>query len=88
MKLLINDWKRAWRLLSVQAATALVALDVAGDHLPMIREYIGEDYARWAGILIIVARVIRQTPASVADDSRDGDGSRDVAGVAVERGAK
>lgn len=86
MKLLIDDWKRAWRLLSVQAAAVLVALELAGDYLPEIKEYLGDDYAKWAGLAIIVARVIRQTPARVGVDARHGGADRDVAAAPVARG--
>lgn len=86
MKLLIDDWKRAWRLLSVQAAAVLVALEVAGDYLPEIKAYLGDDFGKWIGLAIIVARVIRQTPASVDADARRGGPGRDVAATPVARG--
>lgn len=86
MKLLIDDWKRAWRLLSVQAAAVLVALELAGDYLPEIKEYLGDDYAKWVGLGIIVARVIRQTPARVDADTRHGSDDRGVDAASVARG--
>jgi hypothetical protein len=86
MRMLIDDWKRAWRLLSVQAAAALVALEVAGDYLPELKEYLGDDFGKWAGLVIIVARVIRQTPAHVDADTRRGGPDRDVAAAPVARG--
>ena len=86
MKLLIDDWKQAWRLLSVQAATVLVALELAGDYLPELREYLGDDYAKWIGLGIIVARVIRQTPARVDADARRGSTGRGVDAASVARG--
>lgn len=78
MKLLIDDWKRAWQLLSVQVAAALIALELAGDYLPEIKEYLGDDYAKWMGLAVIVARVVRQTPARVDGDARRGSTGRDV----------
>ncbi len=86
MKLLIDDWKRAWRLLSVQAAAVLIALELAGDYLPEIKEYLGDDYAKWMGLAVIVARVINQTPAHVDADTRRGGAGRDVAAASVARG--
>lgn len=86
MKLLIDDWKRAWRLLSVQAAAALVALELAGDYLPEIKEYLGDDFAKWAGLAIIVARIIRQTSTHVDADARRGGAVRDDSGTPVARG--
>lgn len=85
MKLLIDDWKRAWRLLSVQAAAVLIALELAGDYLPEIKEYLGDDYAKWMGLAVIVARVIRQTPARVDADTRSGGAGRDVDTAPVAR---
>ena len=86
MKLLIDDWKRAWRLLSVQVAAVLVALELAGDYLPEIKEYLGNDFAKWAGLAIIVARVIRQAPARLGADARSGGAGRDVDAASVARG--
>lgn len=86
MKLLIDNWHQAWRLFSVQAAAVLVVLELAGDYLPEIKEYLGDDYAKWAGLAIIVARIIRQTPARVGDDTRPGGPGRDVDAAPVVRG--
>lgn len=86
MKLLVDDWKRAWRLLSVQVAAVLVALELAGDYLPEIKEYLGDDYAKWMGLAVIVARVVRQTPTRVDADARSGGADRDVGAAPVARG--
>ncbi len=86
MRLLIDDWKRAWRLLSVQVAAVLIALELAGDYLPEIKEYLGDDYAKWMGLAVIVARVVRQTPARVGADTRAGGADRDGGTASVARG--
>lgn len=86
MKLLIDDWKRAWRLLSVQVAAVLIALELAGDYLPEIKEYLGDDYAKWMGLAVIVARVVRQTPARVGADTRRGSDDRNAGAAPVARG--
>lgn len=83
---LIDDWKQAWRLFSVQVAAVLVALEVAGDYLPEIKEYLGDDYAKWVGLGIIVARVIRQAPTRVAADARHGGPDRNDGAASVARG--
>lgn len=85
MRLLIDDWKRAWRLLSVQVAAVLIALELAGDYLPEIKEYLGDDYAKWMGLAVIVARIVRQTPARVGADARSGGAGWDVAASPVAR---
>lgn len=86
MKLLIDDWKRAWRLFSVQAAAVLVALEVAGDYLPEIKGCLGDDFGKWAGLAIIVARVVRQTPARMDADTRRGGAAGDAGAAPVARG--
>ena len=84
--ILIDDWQKAWKLFSVQVAAALVALEVAGDYLPELKEYLGDDFGKWIGLAIIVARIIRQTPANVGTDARGGLPVRDDAGAPVARG--
>lgn len=83
--MLIDDWKRAYRLFSVQAAAALVALEVAGDYLPELKEYLGDDFGKWIGLGIIVARIIRQTPARAGAYTRGGSRDGDVSGAPVAR---
>lgn len=84
--MLINNWKQAYKLFSVQAAAALVALEVAGDYLPELREYLGDDFGKWLGLGIIVARIIRQTPARAGADTRGGSNAGHVGGAPVARG--
>lgn len=84
--MLIDNWKQAYKLFSVQAAAALVALEVAGDYLPELKEYLGDDFGKWLGLGIIVARIIRQTPARASADARDGGSTGGVAGSSVARG--
>lgn len=56
----IQDWQRAHKLLSVQLAGLLLALDVAYDYLPALAQYLPENWVRWIALAIIVGRVIRQ----------------------------
>ena len=84
--ILIDDWQKAWKLFSVQVAAALVALEVAGDYLPELKEYLGDDFGKWIGLAIIIARIIRQTPANVGADTRGGGNSGHVGGTPVARG--
>ena len=86
MNILIDDWQKAWKLLSVQVAALLVALEMAGDYLPELKEYLGDDFGKWIGLAIIVARIIRQTPAHVGADTRGGTAVRDVDASPVARG--
>lgn len=57
----IEDWQRAWRLLSVQLAALLAALDVAYDYLPAVQQYLPDGWVRWLALAIIAGRVIQQT---------------------------
>lgn len=57
---LIEDWKRAYKLLTVQLAALLLALDVAYDYLPAIQQYLPADWVRWMALAILLGRVIRQ----------------------------
>jgi len=58
---LIDDWKQAWKFLSVWLALIMMGLDVAGDSLPMIKEYLPDGWVKYAAGAIILARVIKQT---------------------------
>jgi hypothetical protein len=84
--MLIDDWKQAYRLFSVQVAAALVALEVAGGYLPELKEYLGDDFGKWIGLAIIIARIIRQTPAHVGADPRGGGNPGDAGNTPVARG--
>lgn len=57
---LIEDWTRAWRLLSVQLAALLAVLDAAYEYLPAVQQYLPEGWVRWLALAIIAGRVIRQ----------------------------
>lgn len=58
--LLIEDWKRAWRLGSIWLAAALGLLDAASEYLPMVKTYLPEGWVKWIAIAIIVARLLKQ----------------------------
>lgn len=57
----IEDWRRCWRLLSVQLAALLAVLDTAYDYLPAVQQYLPEGWVRWLALAIIAGRVIQQT---------------------------
>ena len=58
--LLIEDWKRAWKFLTVWLAGALVALDTARDSLPLVKEYLPEGWVKYIAGAILVARLLNQ----------------------------
>lgn len=57
---LIENWKQAWRLRSVQLAGLLVFVDFTYEYLPVMQMYLPEAWVRWTGLAIIVARIVRQ----------------------------
>lgn len=64
---LIEDWKQAWKFLSVQLAVALALLDTAYDHLLMAQLYLPDDWVKWMALSIITARIIKQKKKTAQD---------------------
>lgn len=60
-QVLVDNWKNAWKWLSIQLAALLVIMDVLAQNLPAVAAYLPEGWVKWLGIAIIVARVINQT---------------------------
>lgn len=61
MKLkIIENWRKAWRMLSVQFAALLFLLDTAAEHWPHYVQWLPDGWVKWGALLILVARVIRQ----------------------------
>lgn len=66
MKLkLIENWRAAWRMLSVQMAALLAAVAVAYDYLPMLQQYLPADWMKWGALIVIAARLIKQEKLNV-----------------------
>lgn len=57
---LIDDWRRAGRMLSVQLAALLGLVSTAYDYLPAIQQYLPEGWVRWMALAIIAARLLHQ----------------------------
>jgi hypothetical protein len=60
-KLFIDDWRRAHKLLTVQAAALLAAASAAWDYVPTVRDYLDPAWLKWFALAMIVLRVINQT---------------------------
>jgi phosphatidylserine/phosphatidylglycerophosphate/cardiolipin synthase-like enzyme len=58
---LIDDWHKAYRYLSVQLALLLTLAATAYDYLPAVQSYLDPGWVKWAGALIILARVVKQS---------------------------
>lgn len=83
---MIPEWKKAWRFTSIQLAAVLVALDMLAQYQPELKEYIGDEYARYLGVAIIIARVMRQASLTARADDAAGGGHGSVADTRVARG--
>lgn len=66
---LIENWRSAWRMLSVQVAALLALVAAAYDYLPVLQTYLPEGWIKYAALLVIVARLIKQPKLSGHADS-------------------
>ena len=57
---LTEEWKKAYTLLSVQASAVVAIIAAAIDYLPQVKEYMPEGWVKYAAIIIIVCRLIKQ----------------------------
>lgn len=61
MKLeLVEDWHKAHKWLSVQIAALIAIVSALYDYVPAIHDYLPEGWSKYAIVLIIAARVIKQ----------------------------
>lgn len=69
---MVDDWRHAWRWLSVWFAAALLALDEIAHHLPEVTEYLPKRWVSVLAVAILVGRVIRQAkPAAKVEAKPD-----------------
>lgn len=61
---LIENWREAYKFLSVQLAALLAALSLAYDYLPAVQQYLPQGWVKWLALAIIVARVLQQKSVS------------------------
>lgn len=66
---LIENWRNAWRMLSVQAAALLGIVAAAYEYLPALQAYLPEGWVKYAALLVILARVVKQE--SLHADGKD-----------------
>lgn len=64
---LIENWRSAWRMLSVRVAALLALVAAAYDYLPALQTYLPEGWVKYAALLVIAARLVKQ-PDLHADD--------------------
>jgi hypothetical protein len=63
---LVDDWKKAYKWVSVQIAAVLVFLPMLMPYMPELSQYLPTNWTQWLGGAIIVARIIAQKKASDA----------------------
>jgi hypothetical protein len=61
---LIDNWKDAWKLSSVQAGAAITALGVAEQMLPALQAALPTGIYAILGALVMIARVVLQPNVS------------------------
>lgn len=67
MNMLIENWKSAYKYLTVQLAAALMVLSQAYEYLPMLKDYVPQNYVSFISLAIIVARIVAQPKVSTKD---------------------
>jgi hypothetical protein len=63
---LIDEWKKAYRYLTVQLAALLALLATAWDYVPALQQYLDPQWVKWFALAMLLARVIKQTPPGTA----------------------
>ena len=63
---LIEEWKSAHKLLTVQLAALLAAITTAWEYIPEVKDYLDPAWVKWFAVAMIVARVIKQGEAKDA----------------------
>lgn len=61
---LIENWRSAWRMLSVRAAALLALVAAAYDYLPQLHAYMPDGWMKYGALVVIVARIIKQPELS------------------------
>lgn len=69
--MLIENWKSAYKYLTVQLATGLLLLSQAYEYLPMLKDYVPQNYVSFIALSIIVARIVAQPKVSTSVTAKD-----------------
>lgn len=57
---LVENWRHAYKFLSVQLAALLALISAAYDYLPSIQQYLPEGWVHYMALAIIATRLIQQ----------------------------
>lgn len=71
MNLLIDDWKRAYKLLTVQLGVLLTILGNAWEYLPMLQQYLDASVLKYVGPVVVLVRLIKQAKAAPTATAAD-----------------
>lgn len=82
MKIISDDAKHWWKLLSVQVAVLAAAADVLQDHVEYLKDILPDGWTKYVFVLIIFARLVHQT----LDAGHSGHSHRDDYGRIVDVG--
>lgn len=58
-RILVRNWKDSWKWMSVHFATLLIGLSYLQDYYPEMALYLPERWARYLGMTILVARLLK-----------------------------
>lgn len=58
--MLVEDWRKAHKWLSVQIAALMILVGQFYDQLPVLQKYLPPDWVKYAAAAVIIARVIGQ----------------------------
>jgi hypothetical protein len=58
---LIDEWKQAYKYLTVQLTIGLGALSVAYEYLPEMKQILPDGWYKYGLMAILIARVIQQS---------------------------
>ncbi len=65
--MLIPNWKSAHKYLTVQLAAGLALVSQAYDYIPILKEYLPQNYVTYIALAIIVARIVAQPKVSAKE---------------------
>lgn len=65
---LIDGWKKAYRLFTVQLAVLLGIVATAWDYLPALQQYLDPQWVKWFALAMVLARIVKQGQAATPAD--------------------
>lgn len=69
---LIDNWKNAWKFVTVQIAAVILFLPTLFPYLPEIAAFIPTNWYQWLAGAILVARIVKQRVDDYRKECKDG----------------